>query len=63
MKALSYTALIVAAISLIIGIASRIMVQPIGPMVIEAQAFLQFTNTCLLAAIAFAVLQLFQSKT
>lgn len=62
MKVLSYVALVAAAVSLIIGIASRVMVQPIGPMQIEAQAFLQFANTCLLAAIAFAVLQLLQSK-
>lgn len=48
--------IIVAAIVLIIGIISRLMVKPI--MGIEAQAFLQFTQALLLFAIAFGVRQL-----
>jgi hypothetical protein len=48
--------IIVAAIVLIIGIVSRLMVKPI--MGIEAQAFLQFTQALLLFAIAFGVRQL-----
>jgi hypothetical protein len=54
MKAMVNIALVVAAVSLILGIISRFTVIPvqIGKTGIEAQAFLQFTNTCLLAAIA-----------
>ncbi len=48
--------IIVAAIVLLIGIISRLMVKPI--MGIEAQAFLQFTQALLLFAIAFGVRQL-----
>ncbi len=44
--------MVVAAISLIVGVISRLMVEPI--MGIEAQAFLQFTQACLLFAIALA---------
>ncbi len=42
--------IVVAAVSLIVGIISRLIVKPI--LGIEAQAFLQFTQTCLLFAIA-----------
>ena len=62
MKAIVKISIIVAAISLILGIISRVTLQPIGPMAIHAQAFLQFTNTCLLVAITFAVLQLLKAK-
>ncbi len=48
--------IIVGAIVLIIGIISRLMVKPI--MGIEAQAFLQFTQTLLLFAVAFGIRQL-----
>lgn len=48
--------IIVAAVVLIIGIISRLMVKPI--MGIEAQAFLQFTQTLLLFAVAFGIRQL-----
>ncbi len=44
--------IVVAVVSLIIGVISRLMVQPI--LGIEAQAFLQFTQACLLFAIAIA---------
>jgi len=62
MKAIVKISIIVAAISLILGIISRVTLQPIGPMAIQAPAFLQFTNTCLLVAITFAVLQLLKAK-
>lgn len=52
--------IIVGAIVLIIGIISRLMVKPI--MGIEAQAFLQFTQTLLLFAIAFGIRQLLLKK-
>jgi hypothetical protein len=48
--------IIVAAIVLIVGIISRLMVKPI--MGIEAQAFLQFTQTLLLFAVAVGIRQL-----
>ena len=44
--------IIVAAISLVLGIISRLIVKPF--LGIEAQAFLQFTQACLLFAIAIA---------
>jgi hypothetical protein len=62
MKAIAYIAIIVGAISLVVGIISRITLTPVGPG-IEAQAFLQFTNTCLLAAIALGILELLKSKS
>ena len=45
--------IIVAAIVIIIGIISRLMVKPI--MGIEAQAFLQFSQAMLLFAVAIGV--------
>ena len=62
MKAIINIALVAAGISLVVGIISRITLTPVGPG-IEAQAFLQFTNTCLLAAIALGVLELLKSKS
>ena len=44
--------IVVAAISLVLGIISRLIVKPF--LGIEAQAFLQFTQACLLFAIALA---------
>jgi len=58
MKAIVNISLVAAAISLVIGIISRLTITPI-PLApgkgIEAQAFLAFTNTCLLIAIALMV--------
>jgi hypothetical protein len=52
MKKICEALIVVAAISLVLGVISRLIVQPfIG---IEAQAFLQFTQACLLFAIAIA---------
>ena len=52
MRKICEVLIVVAAVSLVLGIVSRLMVQPfIG---IEGQAFLQFTQTCLLFAIAIA---------
>ena len=61
MKAIAYIAIIAGAVSLIVGIISRLTLQPVGPG-IEAQAFLQFANTCLLATIALGILELLKSK-
>ena len=63
MKAIVNISLVIAAISLVVGIISRITLIPVGPMGIRAHALLEFTNTCLLVAIAFAVLQLVKAKT
>jgi len=59
MRNLAIVALIVAGISLVLGIISRFMMAPLplAPTGIEAETFLNFTNTCLLAAIALAVLE------
>ena len=59
MKKLCEAFIIVAAISLIVGIISRIMVKPI---VVDAQAYLQFAQTCLLFAIAIGIRELFTAK-
>ena len=52
-------AMVLAAVSLVIGIVSRITMMPIpsGATGLEANAFLRFTNTCLLAAILFVLLE------
>ncbi len=44
--------IIVAAVSLVLGIISRLLMRPF--LAIEGQAFLQFTQACLLFAIAIA---------
>jgi len=49
--------IILAAISLVVGIISRILVKPF-PFGIEAQAYLQFSHGLLLFAIAIGVKQL-----
>jgi len=52
--------IIIAVISLILGVISRILVTPIpsGVHGIEAQAYLRFAQTCLLFAIAGGIRQL-----
>ncbi len=52
MRKICEVLIVVAAISLIVGVISRLMVKPI--LGIDAQAFLQFTQACLLFAIALA---------
>lgn len=59
MKVLSIIAIVVAAVSTILGIISRIMITPFfGALQIEAHAFLQFSSVCLLFAIALGILKL-----
>ena len=55
MKKAGQTAMVLAGISLLVGIISRALVMPVPPGMygLEANAFLRFTDTCLLAAIAF----------
>ena len=53
--------IVIAAISLILGIISRILVSPFpggSAHGIEAQAYLRFAQTCLLFAIAGGIRQL-----
>lgn len=59
MAKLSYVAVIVGVISLIVGIISRLTLTPI---VVEAQAFLQFTQACFLFAIAVSMAKLAGEK-
>jgi hypothetical protein len=65
MKAIVNISLVVAAISLILGVVSRLTLTPL-PLApgrgIEAQAFLAFTNTCLLIAITLTVLDIAKKK-
>jgi hypothetical protein len=60
MKGICDVFIIVAVISLIVGVISRLIVEPI--LGIEAQAFLQFTQTCLLFAIALAAREFLIAK-
>jgi hypothetical protein len=60
MKGICEAFIIVAVISLIVGIISRLIVEPI--LGIEAQAFLQFSQTCLLFAIALAAREYLTAK-
>jgi len=53
--------IIVAAISLIIGVISRILLQPF-PFGLEAQAYLQFSKVMLLFAIAIGVREFLRTK-
>ena len=56
MKGLTNALLVIAALSIVIGVISRLTLQPmIGG--IEAQAFLQFSQTLLLAVIALSVMK------
>ncbi len=52
MKKICEAFIVIAAISLVLGIISRLIMKPF--LAIEAQAFLQFTQACLLFAIALA---------
>lgn len=60
MKKLAIAAMGVAGVSLIVGIISRLTLTPVFGIL--ANAFLRFTNTSLLAAIALLLLQIVQAK-
>lgn len=55
MKKAGQVAMVIGGVSLLVGIISRALVMPVPPGVygLEANAFLRFTDTCFLAAIAF----------
>ncbi len=55
MKGLANGLLVVAALSIVVGIISRINLQPVAG--IEAEAFLQFAQTLFLASIALSVMK------
>jgi len=54
MKALAIICVVVAILALVVGIYSRLTLRPIST--IEAKAFLQFAQTCLLLAIVFLLM-------
>ncbi len=58
MKKFAGIAFALAIISLVLGVVSRVMVHPIpnNGYGLEAEAFLQFANTCLLATIALLLM-------
>ncbi len=64
MRKVGALALVVAGISFILAVISRMTGQPIVllPSGVQATTFLDFTNTCLLAAIAFILLELARKK-
>jgi len=53
--------IIVAAISLILGIISRILLKPF-PFGLEGQAYVQFSQTLLLFAIAVGIREILKAK-
>lgn len=61
MKGILDLFIIVAAISIIVGIISRILLTPF-PFGLEAQAYLQFSHAMLLFAIAIGIRQLLRDK-
>lgn len=64
MKGLMNILLILAGLSLVGALIARIIVgEPLGPMAIRAQAFLRFTDTCLLAVIALGIWELLKAKS
>ncbi len=64
MKALGWVSLIVGGISFILAVASKAAGYPFGflPGGITADNFLDFTDTCLLTAIAFILLAITNKK-
>lgn len=58
MQKAAQMAMALAVISLVLGIISRITLIPLPPGAngLEANAFLRFTDTCLLASILFVLL-------
>lgn len=61
MKGILDLFIIVAAICLIVGIISRILLTPF-PFGLEAQAYLQFSQAMLLFAIALGIRELVRGK-
>ncbi len=53
MKSIANLAIVIAAISLLLGVISRLSLKPIAGL--ESRAFIGFTAICLLFAIALSV--------
>lgn len=64
MKKVAYIFIIVAVVSLIAGLISRWTLTPITlvPAGLSAGVLLSFTNTCLLVAITFILLEILKGK-
>ncbi len=65
MKTAAYIAMVIAGISFISGLISRLTMTPIAVGyggALTAQSFLALTNTCLLIAIALILLEILKSK-
>jgi len=45
----------VGIVSLIVGIVSRILIKPVPPVSLEAEALLQFAGVCFLLSIALSL--------
>jgi len=60
MKTATYIALIVAALSFILAVISRLTGSPI--VHVSAVGYIHFVDTCLFAAIAFSLIQIAKSK-
>jgi len=60
MKKIAILAILVAAVSFVLAVASKSMLVPLPilPGGVKATDFLDFTNTCLLVAITFILLEL-----
>lgn len=64
MRKLATLALVIAAISFVLAVISRVTGQPIliMPRGVQTTTFLDFTNTCLLVAITFILFELAKKK-
>jgi len=64
MKVLGWISLIIGGISFILGVISKVTLKPLYflPGGIKADNFLDFTQLCLLAAIAFILLAIANKK-
>jgi len=59
MRIIAYIGLVCALLALVVGVVSRVTMTPINllPGGLEAESFLAFTNTCLLVAVVFLLLE------
>ena len=64
MRNLIDVCIIVAVVSLVLGIISRVTLMPFPPTMLrlEANALLRFTDTCLLLAIALSLIEILNKK-
>ena len=61
MRALINSFVVLAVVIIIVGMISRVMLQPFM-FGLEANAFLSFANTCLLFSIALSLIELVKSR-